>query len=321
MPLDDYGLELVRTNEPVELLYENLKSGQLHPLFDIYYVAEDKIDQSARIISGITPNETVDKATERILKDCEDIRSKLSKIEPLYKSLLKRERSIIDQSASLANRYLPTEATVTDPLVVLLPTGRDGRVIDGIVYLDPRLILELSLDELIRLLAHEFHHVGRGQIRHFSARAKPDFEAYVVSCMESLEVEGIADLVSEITEFKAFDSIREKRRVIFENYARYLEEHQEAVVEGHSEASERTLSMKKISNAFYKEGQMHPVGHRMATEIQRELGKDELVTCVGNPFDFLRCYQITAQRRGLFVFDEQYISIMNALEKKERSNK
>lgn len=321
MPLDDHGLELVRTGgTSAESLYENLTNGKLHPVFDIYCVPENKIDQSARIISGISPNEEPDRATQRILKDCEDIRSNLSKIEGLYRSLLKQERSIIAQSAELANTYLPDEATIGNPLVVLLPTGRDGRVLDGVVYLDPRLLVELSLDELVRLIGHEFHHVGRGQIRPFSVRANPDFEAYVVSCMESLELEGIADLVSEITEFKAFDSFREKRRCIFEDYARYLEQYQEAVVKRYCDPAERSLSMKEISSAFYKEGQMHPVGHRMATEIQREMGKDELVACVGDPFEFLRCYQITAKRRGLFVFGERYISIMNSLEKKERSS-
>jgi hypothetical protein len=60
----------------------------------------------------------------------------------------------------------------------------------------------------------------------------------------------------------------------------------------------------------------HPTGFFMANVIIDQLGKEILLTEIGNPFAFFRLYNIAAGKKGVPAFSEDAMAFIGSLEKR-----
>lgn len=228
----------------------------------------------------------------------------------------------IDKKAqTLAREYLPKEANFSLAEIIFVMVPYDARVKEGKIYFDPLLATDLGKDGLIKFLAHEYHHSGRISVKPvIDLENTLETENLIFSVFEMLELEGVADRVFEVSDLyekiPRFVPLRNKRKKVFDNFEEYLRNSQMQILgalEGKFDFSEFRTG---IFNALFMKGENHPVGHRMAFEIEKALGRDELVKCVASPTKFLKTYHRVAEGKGLFRFDKKITDFVSSFEDK-----
>jgi hypothetical protein len=66
--------------------------------------------------------------------------------------------------------------------------------------------------------------------------------------------------------------------------------------------------------SLFLKGANHPVGYRMAFEIERAIGRDTLITAVAHPSKFLQAYYEVAANKDYYVFKGQLLDFVRDYE-------
>ncbi len=227
--------------------------------------------------------------------------------------------TVIDMEArELAMQYLPKEARFELADIVMLPVPYDARVFRGRVFFDPLLARDLGIEGFTKFLSHEYHHSGRTSLKRPVELETSDEEDFIYSCFEMLEIEGIADLVFEVSclheIIPAFKRLREIRQDRFDNFQEQLEAASliaSRFLDGklHGDALKKEMFL-----ALFSKGANHPVGHRMAFEIDRALGRDTLVATVAHTSKFLEAYCEVAATKSYYVVESRLLDFVRDYE-------
>jgi hypothetical protein len=208
-----------------------------------------------------------------------------------------RPGRMIPRAQHLALQFLPRSAGYEFPPVAFVVFGPDARgyvpvVLDVLTAIDRH-------DDLLLLLAHEFHHYHRNALlRYDNVAVVPDDED-IMWILNQLQAEGMANQVNLGPAFLDREAFGRGRP---EFLAQYLESPAMirridtvlTTLEGRLEGrAELGLALRQeLPSAG------HPTGFFMANLVARELGMDALVAEVGNPFAFLRLYHAAALARA-----------------------
>ncbi len=174
------------------------------------------------------------------------------------------------------------------------------------------------------LLAHEYHHIFRGELLAFNYRKLNRDDDQIITSIDSIQREGIADCVDK--------ALKEDRHVTFEaaweNYRKFykkkeLDEVPEIIKQidkllctAFDSPKNKELIGKTLRCLIPHGG--HTVGFYMACLIKGQFGKRALMIDVGNPFKFFYKYNQAAliKTGQLPVFSQKAIKFLNLLEKK-----
>jgi hypothetical protein len=228
----------------------------------------------------------------------------------------KEEPQILDAAFRRTRDYLPREASLPEATVVFLPIGYDSRVDGSSIYFDPVMAVMIGREGVTQLLSHELHHVSRFEmtgevISGMGMVLDPwlaDPNGLVRLWAALLEMEGIADCVFDLSELKlpTHRQMIAARERVYRAYAYHLKTVQKALLQGgHGAAGPSTQHVNLAPRVLEH---VHPIGARLAREIQDGLGRADLVECVGKPGLFLRRYQQVARSKGLFQFDPSLLA-------------
>ena len=216
-----------------------------------------------------------------------------------------------------AREYCPRIANCSLAEVIFMPVPYDARVKNGKIFFDPLLAADLGKNGFTGFLAHEYHHSGRMSLRRvIDLEQSCGCPELIYSVYEILELEGIADMVFEISQLYGIipqlGRLRRFRQDVFEGFEGYLRSIQEVLLQAIDNKLNNRGLRTEIADILFMKGENHPVGHRMAYEIEAVFGTAGLLECVGSPSAFLKTYQKAARLRGLFTFNERIVKFVSS---------
>ena len=205
-----------------------------------------------------------------------------------------RKNAIAAQSLQKALDFFPSTSAPKCPPVSFVVFANDARGYSPVV-LDIVKAIE-SGDDLVYLLAHEFHHNLRNTILSFNPDLIKDEDKNIIWVLNQLQCEGIADLIniqSQLTDPVFRES---EYYAFFKKSAAIIDELDDLFARISTFPKQIKEFGLELKNSIPWSG--HPTGFYMAKTILDKKGKATLILDVGNPFRFIELYQDTALREG-----------------------
>ena len=240
------------------------------------------------------------------------IRDQRAAIEQYYTQLV--DSDIIRDALILVQEYLPPGTVQLDAWTVpvrLLFFGPDAFAGDDAIYVDLLHAMDRD-DELVLLLAHEFHHEYYTQMTPFPS-LDSDAELYwIMHALRQLHQEGIADQIDKRT-FPLTDQkgLSPQYKQNFNEYYRdtpqTLEQFDAALIAMARTDGDRTELARSAWNLMHYGA--HPEGFYMANVIREAQGSAALLENVGDPFAFIRRFQSVDP-----VFSDEAMAFLATLE-------
>lgn len=203
---------------------------------------------------------------------------------------------LLSKADRLVKKYLPQRAVsgeVTLNDLYLICTIPDASVRDNSVLLDLNLAMDMTEEEIVRLLAHEFFH----NYRETALKDEPGNSFWkIFNCFEN---EGIADLIDKGEHPEA---MYVRYGASFESL--YLHEYQNS-----SNTLQKLDSLLSVYQVNPVKGEFapvadllvfngHPTGYYMARLICEEGLQKELIEAFDSPATFTELYNEAASRRN-----------------------
>ena len=224
---------------------------------------------------------------------------------------------LLSKADRLVKKYLPKRAVsgeVTLNDLYLICTIPDASVRDHSVLLDLNLAIDMTEEEIVRLLAHEFFH----NYRETALTDEPGNSFWkIFNCFEN---EGIADLIDKGEHPEAMYA---RYGASFESL--YLHEYQNS-----PKTLQKLDSLLSIYQVNPVKGEYapvadllvfngHPTGYYMARLICEEGLQKELIEAFDNPATFAELYNKAASRRnkrgGLeYLLSKEMVSYLHQIE-------
>jgi len=71
--------------------------------------------------------------------------------------------------------------------------------------------------------------------------------------------------------------------------------------------------VRRLRKCLGSIGNLAPVGMKMATEIEKELGRERLIATVGDTVAFLKTYQEVALKKSYYLLEDETFLILEKL--------
>jgi len=227
---------------------------------------------------------------------------------------LKRQR-FNKNAVNRTLEFLPQRSVNQYPPVSFLIFESNGRGSSPIVV-----DIAASIEwDFMSFLSHEFHHWYRNrQLKYYYRKIKHD-DADIVNTLASIEAEGIADMVDKKDWFtKSSNATSKYARQFINDVGRtpYVIQSMDKILkEIKNNPKDKRVLGRKLRNLLPQKG--HTTGYFMASLILEKIGKRELVKCVGNPFEFVKLYNVAAKRTNnrYPMFSDQAMKLIDLLNK------
>lgn len=294
--------KLFSTNEKIEkVISSKAKNG-----FSSFHISEENAKNSLEAFFESEYN--IDNLTleeKGFYEYLNNLVSRKKDVLDFFKEIKKIQKKLFIDSIKYAKEYLPENASIDYFQLVFIPLPYNAFFDNGVIYNDPLLALDMDISELEMMLAHQMHHFGRYSIRNPIVLDSEEINDVLLDKFILLEVEGIANKVGDarnISKMKKLKKFREQADKDFEKYLALLQEIYLGI-------KEKTLTENDLDAFKNQRGLLNtflmPVGFKMADLIESNLGREELVKTVGNPLDFLKKYQMVANKKNLFLFESK----------------
>lgn len=224
---------------------------------------------------------------------------------------------LILESKSLASKYLPKSLNQLkdSTLIAFILITPESEVItkDNIVLIDLLTAYRLKND-LVKLLAHELHHLYT--LKHFS-QLKNINNSKLIYNISKLQLEGIANLIdkNEILSRKDKDEYEKTFCEFYRESKSRLKKIDILIQEIADDESMLHNNGQKIEEELPLGG--HPNGLYMAHLIKRVFGEKGIIECIENPFTFIKLYNKAAKKfpKEYYIFSDKSITYLENLEK------
>lgn len=190
--------------------------------------------------------------------------------------------------------FLPQNSVSEYPPVSFVIFESNGRGSSPIVV-----DLAASIEwDFLSFLAHEFHHWYRNRQLQYDKSKLSSSDRYLVEALSKIEAEGIADMVDKRDWFtKPSNSVSQyARQYIYDvkNTPYVIKKIDRLLTKLFSNPNHSHQIGLRVLKSLPELG--HTTGYYMASLILVKIGKEELVTCVGNPFKFILLYDKAAKK-------------------------
>ncbi len=216
-------------------------------------------------------------------------------------------------------KFLPQNRVSVYPPVAFVIFENNGRGSSPIVV-----DLAASIEwDFVSFLSHEFHHWYRNRQLKFNYNNIRRNDMLLVQAFDHIEAEGIADMVDKRDWFtKASNSVSLQARQFINDVSRtpyIIKQMDRILIKAEQYPSSRNRQGNKLLNLLPEKG--HTTGYFMASLILEEFGKDKLVSCVGNPFKFIKTYNDAAKISKRYPsLSESAMNVINEYEDKYIKN-
>lgn len=213
-------------------------------------------------------------------------------------------------------KFLPQRSVEQYPPVSFVIFESNGRGSSPLVV-----DLEATLEwDFMSFLSHEYHHWYRNKQLIFDNRSISFDDRIIVNTLSMIEAEGIADMVDKKAWFtKPSNAISKYARHFINDVGRtpYIIKSMDRIFSKIENNPKNKNSLSRSLEALLPQ-KGHTTGYFMASLILKNLGKKELVKCVGNPFNFFFFYNKATKCNGNIYpgFSNQAIKFIESLSKK-----
>ena len=217
---------------------------------------------------------------------------------------------IIKKADKMVRQYLPKNANLSNVqfgnIHFVLWDG-EGRAWSNGIYIDFNLALKGGEKELIRTLAHEFHHKYMNPI--FNAMYKQNFKDYALYAIFRNQLEGTADMIDKRTMPVKQMGIYGKGIIKMYNddylsTPKVLQELDSLTCQ-YLAGKITKKQYRKAKECAHFEG--HATGDYMVFLIRDQLGKKAAIECFGDFAQFVRLYNKAARKAGTYVFSDTFV--------------
>jgi len=221
---------------------------------------------------------------------------------------------LIASGDSLARLFLPESIQDSLPRLYdchFILSDPDAKVMDNAIVFDLNMALEKGKDELLKIIAHEFHH-------NYRKLAAPSFTDPLMIEINKVHQEGVADLID-----KKEPPIQESLypEVFIEMYN--LEYASTPETLGVLDSLTHDFLTQKIDTTAYHDQLKsffpiggHPNGFYMALEIAEHRGKEVLIETYNDPIQFMRIYNdVAKESQGNHVFSSAFMNYLEELDR------
>lgn len=211
-----------------------------------------------------------------------------------------------------ARNYLPEQTPELHFRLSLVVGLGQGGAYDSEVVLDIS-VADDPIERVLVWIAHESHHIYRNLLHPEEYVPQKQYEG-IAQALFWLESEGIADMVTYdgMTQEEILRSMWAGWQPIYQQANVYLARLNDALKEFLNGAVQAEEAYSRITGVLAPRAAYHPVGFAMAQQIDAQLGRAKLVSCVGKPYKFLQAYQQAAKKVGdpakAYVFDDEVVA-------------
>lgn len=246
------------------------------------------------------------------------------RIKSLKEPLLRHQKwlqtaPLMTKAMGMAQEYLPQGLLKDVPLppISFIFFDLDARGYSPIVV-DMLFALE-ERESLFYLLAHEAHHYYRDKILAYAPGELRAGHATVMWVLNQVQAEGIADQIDKRTTY--FEGGEQEKSPGAVRYRELVDESpriiadMNAFLEQMADSPSRLPQLgQELRRRIPQSG--HPTGYYMARAIIAELGGEQLINTVGNPFAFFYLYNIAARKSDSYpVFSNKSVEFLRSLER------
>ncbi len=216
----------------------------------------------------------------------------------------------IADADSVARLFLPSDRNFDTSLrkqVYFIVSDPDGMVTDSDIVMDLNAALGMSRVELVKFLAHEFHHDYRNQITD-----TPTTPLRVE--INKLHQEGLADLIDkEVPPVKKMGLLPKelvnRYNSIYRGTPEILAKLDETVLKFNTSSISEEVFRAEVKDYFQFGG--HPNGFYMTLLMKKVVGMEALIDSCNDIVSFLELYnQCALITPGEYVFSEQFIDFV-----------
>jgi len=225
----------------------------------------------------------------------------VDEIQNFIDDFKKSETKSLEWISERLREYISSTIDIPTTTMYLVFGSGDGRIFYDEATYDATLAYTVGSDNTIGMMAHELHHMARN--KKYGSWTNLKGLKFVVA---TLEAEGIADMVFSIHsstlahEDLPIVMMMMQSKEAYTRVDEILKEFDELV----SNVYPREPKQSELHGLFAQNA-YHPVGHVMAQRIEKCLGRVRLVDTVGKPLEFIKEYQVSAERSGGHTFSEK----------------
>ncbi|MFA6712265.1 MAG: DUF5700 domain-containing putative Zn-dependent protease [Bacteroidales bacterium] len=208
----------------------------------------------------------------------------------------------------------PIDSLIIVPTINFLCYEPDAQSKSKGIVCDFNLFFKESQEERINFIAHEtFHKYRRNfiDIKFINSNV-------VLQQIDKIQDEGIADLIDKkenliesIGNKGIPESFVKKYLEAYKNTPQILNEFDSIVNSYLKKQINKEQLESKVSNFFLSGG--HPNGYYMARLIEKAGLKDEMLTKMYSPVDFIKIYNKAAQEENGYIFSNDFITYIENL--------
>lgn len=221
--------------------------------------------------------------------------------------------ALIMSGDSLAKQYLP--ASIKDSLpelydVFLILSDPDGKVMNEAIVLDLNVAAEYGKDYLIKIIAHEYHHVYR-------KLTTPDYNHPLLVQLNKIHQEGLADLIDKdeppLDEFGLYPQVMiDAYNADYHNTPNTLQKLDSLTLKFLNSEMDSTSYFNQLKYYFRFGG--HTTGIYMSFNIAEDIGVEPLIESYNDPVKFIRLYNEYAEMSKTdHVFSDSFIEYIENL--------
>jgi len=218
---------------------------------------------------------------------------------------------ILESADSIARRFLPAKEFEEYPdlfNVYFINSDPDGMVTDNAIVIDLNNAIELGVNDLTKMIAHEYHH-------NYRKIKAVEYHHPLMRELNKIHQEGLADLIDKQIPplFKMGQypqSIIQFYNMDFENTPQNLR-HLDSLTLNFIQGTLDSLSYEKKVTNYFKFGG-HPSGLYMALLIDQNLGRNSLIDTFADPVQFISLYnQVASVKEAEHVLSVQFVKFIS----------
>ncbi|MEG2290469.1 MAG: DUF5700 domain-containing putative Zn-dependent protease [Clostridium sp.] len=182
----------------------------------------------------------------------------------------------------------------------------NASVYENDIFMDVAFATRLSEPQLNSLLAHEMHHYLKDSID-ISTESKPEYKD-VIRAICTLENEGTADMCSFHGLCHLYEDFGWMEKGILNEVLNNSTEYINILNRKLKDRLINNDDTIKIYDFIMGNQIVHPLGYKMASDIENYLGIDVLKECTGKPLEFILKFNLSFElSTGKKAFDQQVI--------------
>jgi hypothetical protein len=231
--------------------------------------------------------------------------------------------NIIEEAKTIASKHLPSNFDLNKDSIeiTLMLFQPDAFAIEGknLIIMDVLHAYNYGKD-LKKLLAHELHHVYvLDYISKLKKVEENDIYFPLIQSIDKIRLEGLANLIDKD------DILNRKNKTNYESeFSKHYNNSQTQLIKIDSLLQELSIKDETFVEDYGKQIRRelkfsgHPLGLYIAKLIQDNFDEEELLSCLKNPFIFLKLYNKVAklQTNKYYILSDKSMRFLEELEYK-----